>query len=123
MLFRSVLKLRASDPWDALDRLGAAYRSFNASQKHQRAKVALGLPRAIHRRPNQERMDHPAGPYSRHASPLHFRLFRLSNGEYAARISAFASRHLADAPPDSRLAVSRQFLRECVSYMSEVLEK
>lgn len=118
-----VLKLGVSDPWDALDRMGAAYRSFNTSQKHQRGKLALGLPRAIHRRPRQERLDHPAGPYSRHASPLHFRLFLMPGGEFAARISAFASRHLADAPSDSRLAASKQFLNECLSHMRATVEE
>ncbi len=115
------LRLKGASDWDAIDSLGRAYRAFNASMKHNPEKLALGLPRAIHKGPERKALRHPAGRYDRHASPLHFRLMKLQQG-FAVRVTGFASTHLADAvPPAQRLAASREFLNKCVKFMREEL--
>lgn len=109
------LALKTADVMAALDRLGAAYRSFTSSEKHKRDKLALGLPRLIHRRPNQEKLLHPANPKrTRHASPLHFRLINGQQG-YSVRISALHSPHLPD------LETSKQYLDKCIQHMENFL--
>jgi len=116
-LSTKMLDLRAKDVMAALDRLGAAYRAFTSGEKHKPEKVALGLPRLIHRRPNQEKLLHPADEkkYSRHASPLHFRLVETPQG-YVVRVSALHSPHLPD------LATSKAYLEKCMHRMEEFLK-
>ena len=111
-----LLSLKTTDVWSAIDRLGAAYRSFTASEKRKPEKLALGLPRKIGRREvDQRAISHPAGrDYSRHASPLHFRLVKNSNS-YSVRITALPSPHLPD------LKRSREYLERCMDYMYQQL--
>jgi CRISPR-associated protein Cmr6 len=107
-----VLPLKSREVWSAIDQLGAAYRSFTSSEKRKSEKLALGLPRNIGRRSvDQRAIGHPAGrSYSRHASPMHFRLLRNSEG-YSVRVTALPSPHLPD------LKGSRQYLERCMDYM------
>jgi CRISPR-associated protein Cmr6 len=116
-------KLSGNSVWAGIDSLGEAYRAFNAQLgiKHRPEKLALGLPRSIHRYPQQERLTHPAGGYDRHASPVHFRLIKHGTG-YAVRVTAFTSAHLAHTVnPAERLAASKAFLKGFVQYMKEKL--
>jgi len=80
-------------------------------------KLALGLPRNIGRRGvDQETIEHPAGrSYARHASPLHFRLVRNSNG-YSVRVTALPSPHLPD------LKRSREYLERCMDHLYDQLQ-
>jgi CRISPR-associated protein Cmr6 len=111
------LRLRGNEPWFALDQLGYAYQSFASSEKHRREKLALGLPRRIHKGPEEENLRHPAGPpYRRHASPLHFHVFQDAQG-YAVRIAALANPHLPD------IATSAAYLKRCIDKMQGWLAK
>jgi CRISPR-associated protein Cmr6 len=107
-----VLPLKSRDVWSAIDQLGAAYRSFTSSEKRKSEKLALGLPRNIGRRGSDQRaIEHPAGrSYSRHASPMYFRLLKNPDG-YSVRVTALPSPHLPD------LKGSRQYLERCMDYM------
>jgi CRISPR-associated protein Cmr6 len=111
-----VLGLGSWDVWEAVDRLGEGYRSFTASEKRKPEKLRLGLPRNIGRRKlDQRSLKHPhGGEYTRHASPLHFRLVRGAEG-YSVRVTALPSPHLPS------LGQSQEYLRKCVEYMKREL--
>jgi hypothetical protein len=114
MMAMERLPLGEANVWRALNRLGETYQAFAAAHKHKREKAALGLPRAIHRRPNQEQLKHPAGKHPRHASPLLFKLIKTKAG-YAVQVSAWYSPHLPDWQE------SKRFLDECVEFMRDRL--
>ena len=118
------MRLPGANEWAAIDSLGEAYRAFCASQKHKREKLALGLPRAIHKGVERQMLQHPAGQYNRHASPLHFRLLQSSPGQFAVQILGFASVHLASgSTPEQRFQASKDFLTECVKFMQAHLKE
>jgi len=80
--------LPGDEVWYALDSLGTAYRYVMAQWKHEAKKARLGLPR--------QGLSHPlCKNRSRHASPLHFRLFKDGN-EYKVRVTAFVDPKLPD---------------------------
>lgn len=110
------LRLRGAEPWYALDQLGYAYQKFASDEKHNKEKVALGLPRQIHKRPDTVALHHPAGQYKRHSSPLHFHVLHDEKG-YAVRVAAFASPRLPD------LVTSKTYLGKCVARMEEWLKE
>jgi len=91
--------------WNVLDQVGYAYQTFAKKYKHNRAKLALGLPRRLG--PNVRGQFHPTPPVTpsgRHASPVHIHLQREGNG-YLVRVVAFPAAHLPD------LQTSRAFLQ------------
>lgn len=76
----AMYEIKASNGSDALDLLAKAYKSIPAKGAN------YGLPRkgAIH----------PAGKYSRHASPVHFKLWRAAEGRFRLRATVIPSPHL-----------------------------
>lgn len=110
------IPLGTKDVWQAIDRLAYAYQEFAAKLKHKEEKLRLGLPRRIDSGPARS-LQHPHGrQYSRHSSPLLFRLTR-QDATFVARISAWHSPHLPD------LKTSEAFLRECLEFMKERLAR
>ncbi len=82
--------------WSVLDQVGFAYQAFAKKYKHQREKMALGLPRRIGQ-PVQGNFT-PTGPVAangRHASPVHLHLDRQDGG-WLIRAVAFPAAHLPD---------------------------
>jgi len=99
--------LGESNVWCGLDKLGAAYQSFASAQKHRWEKAALGLPR--------RGLNHPHGrDYSRHSSPLHFRLLNTPDG-YRVRIAAFHDPYLPTSEG------SGDYLRRCIVHIGREL--
>ncbi len=107
-----ILRLKETDVWRALDRLGKAYRSFTASHKRNPQKALLGLPRMTGRRQvDQHPLEHPKdSKRERHASPLHFRIVQEGT-EYHARITALYSPNLPG------LTASKDYLSACINHM------
>jgi CRISPR-associated protein Cmr6 len=117
------------DAWKIMDEIGFAYQAFTKMKRHDRAKVALGLPRKIHgprddgpmrnqssetyRRP--EWLDFPkrdrrlAPKDARHASPIHLHVSRQADGAYLIRVLAFPTKSL----PNEQ--TSRQVLQEFIA--------
>jgi CRISPR-associated protein Cmr6 len=100
--------------WSVLDQVGFAYESAAHQRAHNAGKLALGLPRQIHRPRNQplphqnsathqppQRLRGPKG--DRHSSPVHIHVEGKS-GNWTVRVIAFPAAHLPD------LATSRKFL-------------
>ncbi len=107
----------AENPWQVMDQVGLAYQTVAQQYKHQREKLALGLPRQIHgplggrplrhqKRENWQPAKRLSGPQgNRHASPVVIHV-EPAEGGYVVRALAFPSAHLPD------LAASRAFLKE-----------
>ncbi|MCA9674729.1 MAG: type III-B CRISPR module RAMP protein Cmr6 [Myxococcales bacterium] len=87
-----------TDVWYALDAIGTAAQAFAKTYKHRREKLALGLPRSIHRRPQDERLSVTQGRerIERHASPIHYRIDRAADGALVVRATMFPSPILPD---------------------------
>jgi CRISPR-associated protein Cmr6 len=94
------------DVWSVLDQVGFAYQAFAKKYKHQRAKMALGLPRRIGQ-PVQGQFNptHPVTANGRHSSPVHIHVDGKPSN-WTVRVIAFPAAHLPD------LATSRKFLEE-----------
>ncbi|MEJ5276603.1 MAG: type III-B CRISPR module RAMP protein Cmr6 [Thermogemmata sp.] len=92
--------------WNVLDQVGFAYQTFAKKYKHNRQKLALGMPRRLGP-PVQGRFNPtpPVTPNSRHASPVHIHIERRDSG-WVVRVVAFPAAHLPD------LNTSRTFLEE-----------
>jgi CRISPR-associated protein Cmr6 len=96
--------LNITDPWLALNHVGNAYMHFATSQKHQRTKMGLGLPRKIHGpnktpikgRQNPQTHKSPellislkaSGANARHPAALFFSFDYTDNQNILVRISA-----------------------------------
>lgn len=116
-----------TDPWFALDQLGAAVQAFTRAWKHRSEKVALGLPRQIHG-PRRESMKHQSVAthtpperlsatrnrvdLGRHAAPVFYHLEPGPGGGLTIRVTTFTARHLPD-PVTSRTVLTA--LRETVA--------
>lgn len=110
-------KLAGKEPWFVLDQLGAAYQEVAAAARHQKDKLALGLPRKINNPKGNEFIDHPRrksvpggtqkkkpGEF-RHASPLHFKVFQR-DGDYWVRLTPFVDPYLPDEGESERFVVA-----------------
>lgn len=97
------VKLGTSDPWNAVDKLGAALQMFNKSLTDKQDRRALGLPRAS--------MTAPKG--NRHAAPMHFHLSKSIDGSLALRVAAFPAPHLPD------LEKSRSVLTSLLEHLAK----
>ncbi len=92
--------------WFVMDQIGFAYQAFAKKYKHQRVKMALGLPRRIGQpaqgvfRPTQ-----PVTTQGRHTSPVRIHVDRTDGG-FLVRAIAFPAAKLPN------LADSRTFLGE-----------
>jgi CRISPR-associated protein Cmr6 len=81
-----------TNSWFALDQLGASRQAFAQADsktghgKHCPAKVALGLPRNIHKAP-PEKLFGPMG--DRYASPVFFHFAKVADGKLQVRVLAF----------------------------------
>lgn len=100
-----------TDPWFALDQLGAAVQTFTRAWSHRREKGALGLPRQIHG-PRREPMRHQSAAtfqrperlsatrngvdLNRHAAPVFYHLEPGSGGGLTIGVTTFTARHLPD---------------------------
>lgn len=103
--------------WSVLDQVGFAYQAFAKKYKHQREKMALGLPRRIGS-PVQGTFN-PTPPVtvnSRHSSPAHIHVERR-NECWTVRVIAFPASHLPD------LNTSRTFLEEFVKNLGDDLRR
>jgi CRISPR-associated protein Cmr6 len=92
--------------WNVLDQVGFAYQTFAKKYKHQREKMALGLPRRIGK-PIQGTFK-PTPPVTadgRHSSPVHIHVEGKPHN-WTVRTIAFPAAHLPD------LNTSRTFLEE-----------
>lgn len=89
------LQFSAKNPWQAIDRVGIAYRNFTQAGtstghgKHCEEKAALGLPRKIHRRPHQQDLESPKG--KRYAKPFHIHLSPVGGGLWQLRVLGLAA--------------------------------
>lgn len=95
-----------SSIWSVLDQIGFTFQTFAKKYKHQRQKLALGLPRRIGN-PAQGNFQ-PTPPVTtngRHTSPVRIHPERTGGG-YAIRAIAFPATRLPN------LAASRPFLDE-----------
>ncbi len=105
------------DIWAVLDQIGFAYQAIAKKYRHDRIKMALGLPRRIG--PPQRGAFRPLPPVSangRHSSPVHIHL-SLANGCPIVRVLAFAASHLPD------LQTSSAFLKEFVEDFTSDLRR
>jgi len=95
-----------SSIWSVLDQVGFAYQSFAKKYKHQRVKMALGLPRRIGQ-PAQGTFQptQPVTTQGRHTSPVRIHVERTDAG-FLVRAIAFPAAKLPN------LADSRTFLDE-----------
>jgi CRISPR-associated protein Cmr6 len=103
--------------WSVLDQIGFAYQTFAKKYKHQREKMALGLPRRIGQ-PVQGTFN-PTAPVtanSRHSSPVHIHVAGRE-GNWTVRVTAFPAAHLPD------LATSRKFLEEFLKDFGDDLRR
>jgi CRISPR-associated protein Cmr6 len=101
------------NPWQLVDRVGAAYSAVAAAFKHDERKAAFGLPRRIHGPLNDPLPHQRAGthqpPWSlsspiwprgtrpdkgRHASPIHLHVGKEVNGGLVIRLLAMPAQHL-----------------------------
>lgn len=107
-----------TNPWFALDRLGAVAQEFAQSHKHNPEKQALGLPRRIG---PPAKGFFPIGDRvrktGRHASPVLYHLAQNANG-LVLRAVAFPSPEL---PADPSAQKSRQFLQQLLDYLKRRL--
>jgi CRISPR-associated protein Cmr6 len=99
-------KFAWSSIWSVLDQVGFAYQSFAKKYKHQRGKMALGLPRRIGQ-PAQGTFQptQPVTTQGRHTSPVRIHVERTDGG-FLVRAVAFPAAKLPN------LADSRTFLEE-----------
>jgi CRISPR-associated protein Cmr6 len=88
------LALGTADEWQAIERLGSSVQAFAASHHHRKEKLALGLPRNIHREP-KEWLRCAKG--DRYAAPVHYHLFER-DGTYCVRVTAFPAPYLPNVP-------------------------
>lgn len=103
--------------WFVLDRAGTAAQRFAQRYKHNVEKKALGLPRRVLPPVSGKfRAGNRAEKSDRHASPVHFHLYRGPNGKYHIRVSAFPS------PELPTLEKSRQFLAEYIAELRAALQ-
>jgi len=106
-----------SDAWQVLDQVGFAYQAFAKKYKHNREKMALGLPRRIGN-PVQGTFN-PAPPVTtngRHSSPAHIHVAR-SDGGWLVRAVAFPAAHLPN------LNTSTTFLKEFLKDFGNDLQR
>ena len=89
-----------SDPWFALDKVGAVYQGFIKDRCRKEERVAFGLPRR--------------GQKGRYASPVHWSLDRRSNGELLVRLIAF--------PAPDLLRASKSVLQRLRSHVQVELQ-
>lgn len=90
-----------SDPWFALDKVGAVYQGYIKDRCRKEERVAFGLPRRRQK--------------GRYASPVHWSLDRGRNGELLVRLIAF--------PAPDLLATSKSVFRELRSHAQEELQR
>ena len=105
------------DVWQVLDQVGFAYQAFAKKYKHNREKMALGLPRRIGN-PVQGTF-HPKRPVttnSRHSSPVHIHVAR-NDSSWLVRCVAFPAAHLPD------LEASREFLEKFLEDFGNDLQR
>jgi len=103
--------------WFALDRAGAAAQRFAQRYKHNVEKKALGLPRRVQPPVSGKfRAGKNAEKSDRHASPVHFHLYRGPSGAYHIRVTAFPS------PELPTLEKSRKFLEEYMAELRQALQ-
>ncbi|NLF69584.1 MAG: type III-B CRISPR module RAMP protein Cmr6 [Candidatus Anammoximicrobium sp.] len=103
--------------WFALDRAGAAAQRFAQRYKHNVEKKALGLPRRVQPPLSGKfRAGRNAEKSDRHASPVHFHLYRGPSGAYHIRVTAFPS------PELPTLEKSRKFLEEYMAELRQALQ-
>jgi CRISPR-associated protein Cmr6 len=103
------LRVEAGNVWQAIDAAGTAAQSFAQRYKHQRAKLALGMPRKIgHPASGQF---HPGnGVEDRHSSPVHYHVHHDGNG-FVLRVAAFPSARLPN------LKDSETLLKELLEHL------
>lgn len=82
-------QIGTANPWQALDRLGAALQTFNKSLRERQDRQALGLPRAR--------------VTKRHAAPMHFHFARIDRNSLVLRVAAFPSTRLPDYKKSSSI--------------------
>lgn len=124
-------------PWKIMDEIGFAYQAFAQYKRHDREKVALGLPRKIHgprddgpmrnqtrdgwQRPEWldcSKRDRKTAPKdARHASPIQIHVSREPAGTYVVRVCAFPSKYLPN------LEISRGVLAEFLSFFERKLKE
>jgi CRISPR-associated protein Cmr6 len=115
------------DYWFSLDQLGYASQAFAQQLRHNRAKLALGLPRQIHGpRPEpfrgQNREHRPPEPLKgpkgdRHASPVFYHLARTAEGALSLRVTAFPAKYLPNQ------ATSAVILGDLLKHLADDLQK
>jgi CRISPR-associated protein Cmr6 len=100
-----------------LDQIGFAYQTFAKKYKHQREKMALGLPRRIGQ-PVQGQFNPtpPVTANSRHSSPVHIHV-EGKPSNWTVRVTAFPAAHLPD------LATSQTFLKEFLRDLGDDLRR
>ncbi|MBC7821052.1 MAG: type III-B CRISPR module RAMP protein Cmr6 [Planctomycetaceae bacterium] len=109
-----------SNYWFALDRLGDAAQQFSQSYKHDRQKLALGLPRRIKNPFGDFEIGRRAADSDRHASPIMAHVHRAADGQYAVQLIAFPS---VELPADKTAAKSREFLTQALQKIRANLEQ
>lgn len=104
-----------TDPWQVLDQVGFAYQAFAMNYKHQKDKMALGLPRHIGQ-PVTGNFKFSPPIENRHSSPVHIHIARHKDG-LLVRVVAFPAAYLPD------LDTSRTFLSKFCKNFEENLQK
>lgn len=116
---------RWTNPWFAVDQLGVSRQVFAQAStntghgKHCPAKVALGLPRNIHKGP-PERLEGPMG--DRYASPVLFHFAEAGDGVLQLRVLAFIPTQLwALGYHDNRKgpAIVKQTLQQLLDHLKQ----
>lgn len=100
--------------WHAANEANMKWQAFAQKYKHREQKVAMGLPRSIHGRGQQQRLNTRVGRerVQRHASPVHVHLLYDSEDKvYWIRVLALHAPHLPNA------SASREFLGEMLDHM------
>ncbi|WP_428937271.1 type III-B CRISPR module RAMP protein Cmr6 [Fontivita pretiosa] len=103
--------------WAVLDQVGFAYQAFAKKYKHNREKMALGLPRRIGN-PVKGAFNPtpPVTTNSRHSSPVHIHV-EGKPGNWTVRVIAFPAAHLPN------LATSQYFLKEFLKDFGDDLQR
>lgn len=122
-------KIAARNGWEAIEIAGRAYAAVAGDFKHQKAKIALGLPRKIHG-PRDEPLGHQnkanhdppeflktskqtsGKPQdARYSAPVHLHVSQAEPGKWVVRLLALPVKYLPDAGSHRTTA---EFLKEFV---------